>query len=322
MGVNDFLMNYYGAYRNAASQQTPDQTGTTVGLKMPKSPSGGLGIAKPLPAQPGTSPWDSTAVTSNPTLAGQYPASMMQYGLMNDMSTTDNNFNQAQSQNQQNVAAQYNTMAAGEKNTNSYGVQANSPLQSSDYNSQQLTNLGTITQVGSNALQGAQNAQQYQQQQNAINANAGYNVSYSGAAYDSSYLPAGSTSNNAGAQAVALAMTAMNNKVPYVWGGTSLSKGVDCSGLVQQIYSELGYQIPRTTYEQAKSGTVIKGLNNAMPGDLIFYNTGSADPNGIGVNSHVGLYMGNGMIIEADNPQKGIIEAPIGDYNGTIVRPW
>lgn len=325
MGVNDFLLNYYGAYRDAASQDANGQITPpkSVGLKMPKTNSGGLGLQKPTPPQPGSGyGFEPTQVTSNPELAGQFPASMMQYSLMSDKSATDQAFQQSQQSQQQQVAAQYGQMAAGVKGANQYGVQQQSPLDTTDYADQQLQNLGAISQVGSNALQGAQNAQQFQQEQNQINANVGYQISYTGTPYDSSYTPAGASSNNIAGQAIAMAMTAMNNHVPYKWGGQDLNSGVDCSGLLYSIYNKLGIALPRTTYEQAKYGKIIHGLNNALPGDLIFYNTGSADPNGIGVNSHVGMYLGNGMIIEAYDPQRGIIEAPVGNYNGTIMRPW
>lgn len=329
MGVNDFLLGYYGAQRNAADPtQNGDLTTTpvhSVALKMPKSSgSGGLAIKPPAPPQPGTGyGFESTQVSNNPSLAGQYPASMMQYSLMNDMSNTENAFKQQQANQSQQVANQYNQMAAGVKNTNAYGVQDTSSLQDSDFNSQQLTNLNTITQAGTNALSAAQNAQQYQTEQNAINANVGYNISYTGAPYDPSQLPTGATSNSVAGQAIAMAMTAMNNHVPYKWGGSDLNSGVDCSGLLYSIYNSLGIKLPRSSYEQAKYGKMISGgIRNALPGDLIFYNTGSADPNGIGVNSHVAMYIGNGMVIEAEDPSAGIIEAPVGSYNGTIMRPW
>lgn len=327
MGINDFMMNYYGAYRNDAEQPPQQQTGNnSVALKMPRTrgASGGLGIIKPQPAQPGTGyGFEGTKVTQNPSLPGQFPASMLQYSLMNDKSTANQQFQQQQQAQQQQIAQQYSQMAVGQNNnTNQYGVQQSSPVQQSDYYNQQITNLGAISQTGENQLQAAQNAAQFQATQKAINANAGYNISYTGAPYNPSNLPAGSSSNSVAGQAIALAMTAMHNHVPYSWGGTDLNKGVDCSGLLFSIYNKLGIALPRTTYEQAKFGRRINGLQNAMPGDLIFYNTGSSDPNGIGVNSHVALYLGNGMVLEAANPQRGIVEEQIGDYNGLIMRPW
>lgn len=133
----------------------------------------------------------------------------------------------------------------------------------------------------------------------------------------------GASANNPGAKAVSLAMQAYQNKVPYVWGGNSLSKGVDCSGLIQQIYRQLGINVPRVTYDQAKSGKVVP-LNQLRPGDLVFFNTGSADPNGIGRYGHVGLYIGNGQMIDARGTKSGIKKGSMNIYGGPslAVRPY
>ncbi|MBO4336944.1 MAG: C40 family peptidase [Lachnospiraceae bacterium] len=85
---------------------------------------------------------------------------------------------------------------------------------------------------------------------------------------------------------------------PYVWGGTSLTKGADCSGYVQSIFKKYGYSLPRTSREQAKVGTKIS-LADAQPGDLVFYGKG-------GTVNHVGIYIGNGQIVNASNRRTGI----------------
>ena len=85
---------------------------------------------------------------------------------------------------------------------------------------------------------------------------------------------------------------------PYVWGGTSLTKGADCSGYVQSIFRKYGYSLPRTSREQARVGTKIS-LSNAKPGDLVFYGKG-------GTVNHVGIYIGNGQIVNASNKRTGI----------------
>lgn len=92
---------------------------------------------------------------------------------------------------------------------------------------------------------------------------------------------------------------------PYVWGGTSLTNGADCSGYVQQIYANFGYSIPRTSREQSQYGTQIP-LEEAQPGDLIFYaNNGTV--------YHVVMYMGNGQVIHASSRKTGIKTSGI-DY--------
>ena len=85
----------------------------------------------------------------------------------------------------------------------------------------------------------------------------------------------------------------------YVWGGTRLGSGVDCSGYTQAIYRNFGYSIPRVSRSQAVSGTSISA-SDARPGDLFFYGNGS-------YINHVGMYIGNGQIIHASSPRTGII---------------
>ncbi|MDO4313765.1 MAG: C40 family peptidase [Eubacteriales bacterium] len=80
---------------------------------------------------------------------------------------------------------------------------------------------------------------------------------------------------------------------PYVWGGTSLTEGADCSGFVQSVYAHFGISLPRTTWDQEYSGIGIS-YSEAMPGDLILY------------EGHVGIYIGNGQIVNAINASKGI----------------
>ncbi len=80
---------------------------------------------------------------------------------------------------------------------------------------------------------------------------------------------------------------------PYVWGGTSLTDGADCSGFVQSVYAHFGVSLPRTTYEMENSGYAVS-YGEALPGDLILY------------DGHVGLYMGDGTIVNAMNEADGI----------------
>ena len=85
---------------------------------------------------------------------------------------------------------------------------------------------------------------------------------------------------------------------PYVWGGTSLTKGADCSGFVLSIYKKYGISLPHSSRAQANCGTKIT-LAEAQPGDLIFYGKGKT------IN-HVAIYIGGGQVIHASSPKTGI----------------
>lgn len=85
---------------------------------------------------------------------------------------------------------------------------------------------------------------------------------------------------------------------PYVWGGTSLTKGADCSGFVLSVFKKYGVSLPHSSRAQANCGTTIK-VSEARPGDLIFYGKGKT------IN-HVAIYIGNGQVIHASNPRTGI----------------
>ena len=94
---------------------------------------------------------------------------------------------------------------------------------------------------------------------------------------------------------------------PYVWGGTSLTEGADCSGLVQQIYKAYGYDLPRVAQDQSQYGTQIP-VEDAQPGDLIFYAKA-------GHVYHVVMYAGDGKTIEAANTKAGIISGTVNMEN-------
>ncbi len=105
--------------------------------------------------------------------------------------------------------------------------------------------------------------------------------------YDYDYSSDGST----GSSIVDFATQFVGN--PYVWGGTSLTNGADCSGFVQSVYSNFGIDLPRTSYEQEYAGYEVS-YSDAQPGDLICY------------GSHVAIYMGDGQIVHASNSRDGI----------------
>lgn len=85
--------------------------------------------------------------------------------------------------------------------------------------------------------------------------------------------------------------------VQYVWGGNDLRSGVDCSGLVQQVYRRYGVELPRVTYDQINVGYSVQP-NKLRPGDLVFFDT---DRSRRGPD-HVGIYMGGGKFIHAPKP--------------------
>lgn len=100
-----------------------------------------------------------------------------------------------------------------------------------------------------------------------------------------------SYSSGSGSSVVDFATQFVGN--PYVWGGTSLTNGADCSGFVQSVYANFGVSLPRTSYEQQNAGTEVS-YADAQPGDLICY------------GGHVAIYMGNGQIVHASNSVDGI----------------
>ncbi len=86
----------------------------------------------------------------------------------------------------------------------------------------------------------------------------------------------------------------------YVWGGNSLTKGIDCSGFVQQVYKHFGYTTPRVSRDMAKKYKKIS-ISELKPGDLIFY--GRVKDNYI---NHVGIYIGNGQVIHSSTNYDGV----------------
>lgn len=85
---------------------------------------------------------------------------------------------------------------------------------------------------------------------------------------------------------------------PYVWGGTSLTRGADCSGFVLSVYANYGVSLPHSSGAQSNCGTKISA-SEAKPGDLFFYGNGSR------IN-HVAIYIGNGRVVHASSPKSGI----------------
>lgn len=101
--------------------------------------------------------------------------------------------------------------------------------------------------------------------------------------------PTGST----GSDVVKFAMQFVGN--PYVYGGTSLTNGADCSGFVMSVYNNFGVSLPHSSAADRSVGATVNGLENAQPGDIICY------------SGHVGIYAGNGQLVHASTSKTGII---------------
>ena len=105
------------------------------------------------------------------------------------------------------------------------------------------------------------------------------------------------STSGTGQQIVDYAVQFVGN--PYVWGGTSLTNGADCSGFTLSVFANFGIGLSRTAESQSYGGTSVD-FGSLQPGDLLFYNsTGSID--------HVAIYIGGGQIVHAANSRKGII---------------
>lgn len=119
-----------------------------------------------------------------------------------------------------------------------------------------------------------------------------------------------SSSTTTGEKIVKYALKFVGN--PYVYGGTSLTKGTDCSGFTKSVYAHFGITLNRVSRDQAKQGKKVS-LSKAKAGDLVFYGSGSTI-------SHVALYMGDGKVVHASNKKYGIRTSNVGYRKVITVR--
>lgn len=162
-----------------------------------------------------------------------------------------------------------------DENEENYGEDYNEDNDSSDYNEDYSSETGDAGDSGYAGETGESD-------------NSGYTESETATDTASSTT---ASSGSGGSSVVDYAKQFVGN--PYVWGGTSLTSGADCSGFVQSVYSNFGVSLPRTSYEQQNAGREVS-YSEAQPGDLICY------------GGHVAIYMGDGKIVHASNSRDGI----------------
>lgn len=112
-----------------------------------------------------------------------------------------------------------------------------------------------------------------------------------------------SSSSGGGSAVVAYAKQFLGN--PYVYGGSSLTNGTDCSGFTMSVYAHFGYGLNRASYTQVYNGRSVS-MSELQPGDLLFYKYGGS------TISHVAIYIGGGQIIHASTEKTGIIIGGMG----------
>ena len=136
-----------------------------------------------------------------------------------------------------------------------------------------------------------------------------YEESYDDSSYEETYDDGSSGSSGSSSTGQAIADFACQYVGgPYVWGGTSLTNGADCSGFVMAVFSNFGISLPHNAAAQSGYGYAVDG-SSLQPGDLVFYGSGI---------SHVAIYIGGGSVVHAANSNSGIIISGI-SWSGTPV---
>lgn len=115
-------------------------------------------------------------------------------------------------------------------------------------------------------------------------------------AADGAVTDADAGGGDLGARAVAAGRHYLG--VPYVWGGTDPATGLDCSGLVQRAYADVGVALPRVAADQARMGSAVPDLAHARPGDLLAFGSPV---------DHIGMYLGNGTMLVAPRTGENVM---------------
>lgn len=102
--------------------------------------------------------------------------------------------------------------------------------------------------------------------------------------------------------------------VPYLWGGTDPETGLDCSGLVQRAFADLGIDVPRVSADQAKAGAAVDDIGAARPGDLVYWAGRGGRPN------HIGIYLGEGKMLHAPRTGDVVKVADVRDAPPDAIR--
>jgi cell wall-associated NlpC family hydrolase len=140
-------------------------------------------------------------------------------------------------------------------------------------------------------------------------ANKAAKASSSSSSGSSSYTPAvtyTTESSSIGSAVAQFALQFVGN--PYVYGGTSLTNGADCSGFVMSVYNNFGVSLPHSSGADRSVGAAVDGISNAQPGDIICY------------SGHVAIYIGNGQIVHASTAKTGIKVSDAGYRSILAVR--
>jgi hypothetical protein len=125
---------------------------------------------------------------------------------------------------------------------------------------------------------------------------------------DTAATPSYGSSGGTASESAVVAEAQKYLGVPYLWGGTDPTKGLDCSGFTQLVFGNLGIDLPRVSSQQATAGRPVASLAEARPGDLVFFDY-SADRPGI---DHVGIYIGNGKMVAAPQPGESVKVQDVG----------